>query len=239
MKMDYQQWLTEGLLDSEWKRYRLLALLQQAAAEFEAQRLFPVLPQLELQLQALQEFDAAYRQLEALSPKTLTALDLKNARALYLNANLPVSKEMEHCKEMANFAIPLIQEQVEEGRKIFRTATNELTLNTIGLAPLDVNSGYVMLHPGDTDLVLVYAYLNRMIQGLKQGLYYIHLEFICSYRLSIMNTYEKLRWKLIRYFHHYNSPATWLIESPQDVPLQQLLLPAVRQKLQLQLLTTT
>jgi len=55
----------------------------------------------------------------------------------------------------------------------------------------------------------------------------------------MMNTIEQLRWKLIRHFHHFNNPATWLVESPHQIPLQELFLPAAREKLRWEIKQTS
>jgi len=188
MIMRLEQWLTEGRMDAEWKRYRLLARLQEADDDFDKEKLFPQLTLLEQDLALLQSFSHAYRNLEEQTPKTLYRFDFKNARTLYQNMPLPVSAEMEHCKEMANYAIPLIQTCVEKGRTLFQHTTQQLQLNRVGLFPLDINSGYLFLQQSSSNLILVYTYLSIKICAIPQGLHYLHVRFICTYRISMMNT---------------------------------------------------
>jgi hypothetical protein len=53
----------------------------------------------------------------------------------------------------------------------------------------------------------------------------LRLIFVGVWEKSVSNTFENIKLDLIRQFRHMPNPATYVIESELDIPLEETLLP--------------
>ncbi len=83
MKSLPKNWITEGLIDFEYKKYQLLSYLQESNKQFRQVKLYPVLGELIEHHRNLEELKSGKTRLSQLFPKALTSVDLKNARFYY------------------------------------------------------------------------------------------------------------------------------------------------------------
>ena len=109
-------WLTEKYIDFEYKKYILLAFLQDVDKDFEMQKLYP----------SLRELITHYRQLVTLKekkdemykgfPQSAESIDTENMRIVY--QKMVEDREiMNQLETIVDFSIPHFQQYLAEGQK--------------------------------------------------------------------------------------------------------------------------
>jgi hypothetical protein len=200
-------WFLHGLWDEEYQRYRLLAYLKHVQAAFFAQRLYP----------PLSDLIESYEELRSLAQAQQTTAVLEDSTdTLY---------------RIIQFAIPKLEESIQEGQQIYDLIERHLQVEVVGLIPLYKAEGYLFLRRGGEKVVRAYRYEIRPIQD-KEGLVGIRLEPVEEFVFSILATpFTILREKLLKAHKDLPTPLTLVVESPLEVPLQETLLPIIKRNL--------
>lgn len=200
-------WFLHGLWDEEYQRYRLLAYLKHVQAAFFAQRLYP----------PLSDLIESYEELRSLAQAQQTTAVLEDSTdTLY---------------RIIQFAIPKLEESIQEGQQIYDLIARHLQVEVVGLIPLYKAEGYLFLRRGGEKVVRAYRYEIRPIQD-KEGLVGIRLEPVEEFVFSILATpFTILRERLLKAYKDLPTPLTLVVESPLEVPLQETLLPIIKRNL--------
>ncbi len=200
-------WFLHGLWDEEYQRYRLLAYLKHVQAAFFAQRLYP----------PLSDLIESYEELRSLAQAQQTTAVLEDSTdTLY---------------RIIQFAIPKLEESIQEGQQIYDLIARHLQVEVVGLIPLYKAEGYLFLRRGGEKVVRAYRYEIRPIQD-KEGLVGIRLEPVEEFVFSILTTpFTILRERLLKAHKDLPTPLTLAVESPLEVPLQETLLPIIKRNL--------
>jgi hypothetical protein len=200
-------WFLHGLWDEEYQRYRLLAYLRHVQAAFFAQRLYP----------PLSDLIESYEELRSLAQAQQTTAVLEDSTdTLY---------------RIIQFAIPKLEESIQEGQQIYDLIERHLQVEVVGLIPLYKAEGYLFLRRGGEKVVRAYRYEIRPIQD-KEGLVGIRLEPVEEFVFSILATpFTILRERLLKVHKDLPTPLTLVVESPLEVPLQETLLPIIKRNL--------
>ena len=74
-----KDWLTQGWVDFEYKKYVILAYLQQVQHNFSNQKLFPDLPELRAHYHETQQLQQSKGQINAAFPKICRELTGQNS----------------------------------------------------------------------------------------------------------------------------------------------------------------
>jgi len=200
-------WFLHGLWDEEYQRYRLLAYLRHVQVAFFAQRLYP----------PLSDLIESYEELRSLAQAQQTTAVLEDSTdTLY---------------RIIQFAIPKLEESIQEGQQIYDLIERHLQVEVVGLIPLYKAEGYLFLRRGGEKVVRAYRYEIRPIQD-KEGLVGIRLEPVEEFVFSILSTpFTILRERLLKAHKDLPTPLTLVVESPLEVPLQETLLPIIKRNL--------
>ena len=221
-------WLTEGLLDAEYKRYKLLAYLQTVAGEFAAWRVYPSLAELGRHYDNIYAFRRRQAELAAHFPREVTGADLETARLTY--QPLPEHQALAELGQVVAFALPALAEQVEAGKRLYNAVEADIAIYPLGLLPLQREAGYALVHTQHRAEVDVYAYRLGWSGTPTEPSRRLEWRFVEQARHSLANTFEQIKYQLIRR-HPGPAPATYLIEAAHPYPQAETLLPVVRRKL--------
>ena len=117
MKLE-ENWLTEGLIDYEYKKYILLAYLKEAKESFGRVELYPWLGDLVFHYRNLLSIRDSKSAIYEAFPKELSLEEMEKLEIRYkpLLEDDSVMKEIENILE---FAIPTLQLHLEEGSGIY------------------------------------------------------------------------------------------------------------------------
>lgn len=221
-------WLTEGHIDFEYKKYLLLAYMQQVENEFDAKKLYP----------RFSELVEHYRNLEILKeqkkiaannfPKEISKLDFEKFRIEYKSA-IKDDELIKEIDEIISFAIPMFQNKMSLGKELYEEVEDKVEIFPVGLLPLDVEEGFFMLSDFMRRMINVYYYNITIFESAMEKFRGIHTNLVNQYEMSITNTYQNIKYELIK--DTKQMPATYALEFKETFPLTETMLPVAKRML--------
>lgn len=223
-------WLTDGLIDFEYKKYVLLAYLKSVKESFSRVELYP----------HLSDLVAHYRNLVALQnnkalineafPKELS---LEGLEMLELNYKKLIEDDavMQEIESIIGFAIPQMKGSVEEGSSIYEFVESKCELSPIGVVPLYAREGYIFMTQPPENETRIYRYQVTVYQNSSEPMRGLQTEFLRTTKYGLANTYEQMKLSLIRQFNDLPNPAAFLVLSKMKFPYLETLVPVAKRLL--------
>lgn len=224
MKTLPKNWITEGLIDFEYKKYQLLAYLQEAEREFMSVKLYPVLGDLIEHHRTLKELDAGKTQLSNLFPKALNGINFQAAHLTY-EPKLEDDRLMQEISQITSFALPKLQTQIEEGKAIYDLVEDQVEFEPVGIQPIYNREGYILMTRATHGDVHVFRYRSNFIQLSGEKFRSVAFWLIGVFQKSLFLTLEKLKMQLVREVRGLPNPATWRLHSSRLFPIEETLIP--------------
>ena len=225
-----QDWITEKHTDFEYKKYILLGFLKKIGDEFEAQRIYPALELLELELKRMLLLKNAIDLLENRLSKNIKSIDIQNFKIVYQTVGED-NKSMLEITQILDFSIPLVESFLQKGKKKLAFLEQKMAISPIGISPLIQNEGYLFLSAKEDDQTNVYSYHVTIFENANVNYPAIHTQFIHNFQKSINSTYEFMKHDLIRNNKDLPNPATYLVVSELTLPVEFTFLPVAKMKL--------
>lgn len=224
MKTLPKNWITEGLIDFEYKKYQLLAYLQANEKEFQAVKIYPVLGDLIDHHRTLSEIQSGKTELSNLFPKELTGIDFQKAQ-LQFERKINEGKVIEEISQITDFALPKLKNQIEEGKAIYDFVEEQIEFEPLGILPIYTREGYLLLSQERKSEVHVFRYKSNFLQLAGERFRSITLWLVGIFQKSLANTLERMKLDLIREIKELPNPATWRFHSQNCLPIEETLLP--------------
>ena len=223
-------WITEGILDAEYKEYLLLAWLQKLKAEFKQSRLYPALADL---IRKHKELDQLKAELCAGKERgEAVGLDLRRLRVLRQAAGSHDGLDT-YLDSLIQRALPHLTRAIEEGKSLYDLIENQLQFTPVGIQPLRMDEGYLILTIGKSKRRSMRAYRfqkSRILKG-EDAFLQLHLKCIEEREASTFEPADSIKWSLISKHKDLPQPATFHAHADWAVPLQHTLLPITRRRL--------
>lgn len=219
-----KNWITEGLIDFEYKKYQLLAYLQEANREFQAVKLYPMLSDLIDHHRVLHELNSGKTELSKLFPKALNGIDLTNA-TLHYEPKVPDGEVMNEISQITAFALPRIASRIEEGKSIYNFVEEQVEFEPVGILPIYNREGFVLMTRESSNDVHAFRYKSSILQMAGEKFRSITFWLLGIFQKNLVITLEKLKMQLIRDVKELPNPATWRIHSPHVFPIEETLVP--------------
>lgn len=225
-----EHWLTEGLIDFEYKKYMLLAYLQEVKASFNKVELYP----------HLAELIGHYRNLLALREnKTLIVenfpkeLSLEKLKQLELSYQKIIQDDavMQEIESIMEFAIPQLRGHLDEGSSLYELVESNCELTTVGVVPLYADEGYMFMTQPPERETMIYRYQVTVYQNSAEPMRGLQTQFLCTTATSLAHTYENIKLDLVRRYSDLPNPAAFLVISRKKFPFQQTLVPVAKRLL--------
>lgn len=223
-------WLTEGLIDFEYKKYMLLAYLQQAKQEFGQQRLYPVFSDLIMHYRNLVQVKEHKKLVYESFPKRISRADFEKLELVYEKI-VEDDETMQQIEDIVQYASPLFGEAVESGKELYDFVERHLEISPVGITPIYHNEGYLFLdvYPGKE--TQVYVYRITVFENTYEKYRGINTQHLQTVRRGLAQTHENLKAQLVRQNQDLPNPATFVIVSKIPVPLEHSLLPIAKRSL--------
>jgi len=230
------QWLTEGWIDFEYKKYQLLAFLQDVSQKFQEKKLYPRLSELIAHYENLQLFQEQKKLVSEGFPKEISRLDFETFKVHFhmLESDDQLMKEL---NEIVSFALPEIKQKIDEGKDLYDTVAENLEIFPVGIVPLRKDEGYLLLSDFIKKLISVYYYQITLFENANEKFRGIRTQFISNFSISIRHNYETIRYELIETRKDLPNPATYVVEFKQSYPLPETMLPIAKKTLVRELAT--
>lgn len=223
-------WLTEGLIDFEYKKYTVLGYLKTVREAFGQQLLYPTLSDLVFHYRNLLSIRDHGRLLEQQFPKEISKADFQKLKLSYRKM-VKDDETMLILKDVLQFAIPKFGHLLEEGKELYESIASNLELEPIGITPIRKSEGYIFMQPHRPADLRIYYYQMSIFQQGEGKLRGLHLQFLEQLRKGIGETYEGIKIRLIREYRNLPNPATFLINAHIPCPIEESLLPIAKRKL--------
>ncbi len=221
-------WITEKLIDFEYKKYVLLAFLKEVNEQFEENKLYPPLSELISHYKQVVSIKENKENLLNSFPQKLSTIDLENFKITYerMMSDNDVMKEIE---DIINFSIPKFEYYLSEGKKIYDSLEEQISIEPIGLLPLNREEGYMLINNNNETKVFEYRISIFEHPNIKyRG---IHTEYVRSFAKNISNTFESIKTDLIRENASMPNPAAFAIESEKEIPFEETFFPIAKRTL--------
>jgi hypothetical protein len=230
MKNLNKNWLTEGLVDFEYKKYILLSYLQEVNRNFREIRLYPFLSDLVFHYQNLLSVKENKQLLYENFPKEISKADFKKLKLVYKEM-IQDDSIMQEIEDILSYAIPEFKKNLEEGKDIYKYVEENMIISPVGLVPLRANEGYVFLIQANNKDTSVYEYQISIFESSNESYRGIHMNYLESFKKNLISTYENEKLAIIKRYKKLPNPATYLIESRVACPFNETLLPIAKRLL--------
>lgn len=220
-------WITEGHIDFEYKKYMLLAYLQHVGQHFNAQRLYPSLAELVAHYNNLVGLKTKKQQTESQMPKRLTKIDLEQF-TLAFEKMAADDEYLEIVEEIVDYALPRIKQELDNGKSIYDYVEEQLLIEPIGVVPIDTTFGYFFLYKSESQKTKLYEYALSIYSHAKEQYRSLKTVWKADYEKSKVTTFESLKLRVVKDLSLTYLPATYLVHSKMPFPLKETLLPVAK-----------
>ncbi|HEV7231918.1 MAG TPA: hypothetical protein VGO45_11345 [Bacteroidia bacterium] len=223
-------WITEKHIDFEYKKYMLLAWLQEVDQQFDQVRLYPPLAELVEHYRNAKALKENKQQLSDSFSQRMQGLDMENMKILFDK----ISKDdrlMEEIENILEFSLPRFLHYLGEGKKIYELVEKETNILPVGLVPLRSDMGYLFLRGGQSANTEVYEYEVSIFEQPEDKYRALHTTYVTTYTSSFIHTYVSIKTDLIRANAHLPNPAVYAVETGMDVPFSETFLPVAKRML--------
>lgn len=230
MKTLSNNWLTEDLIDAEYKRYILLAYLADVQQNFNARKLYPQFADLIAHYTQLIVLKENAQGLYNSFPEQAKQFDWENLRISYekIVQNDALMAELE---QIIDFSIPQFQTYLKQGRELYDFIESRMKVEPVGVVPLYTNEGYMFVLKPNTKETAVYEYSITIFTKEQAKFRSLHTEYINTFRWGLVNTPEHLKSELIRHRPKLPNPAVYAVETGVDIPFIETYLPIAKRVL--------
>ena len=230
MKQLSETWFAEGYIDFELKKYTLLAYLQRINSYFDQNKLYPQLADLIFHYNNIVAFRENKKYLQEHFPKKLTGVQIEKLQVLY-EQMIEDNELMQELEDIINYSAGQMKTTISSGTEIYEFVEGNLTITPIGLIPLDVQEGYFFLSTGKTKSTRVYHYRLSIFEKHNENFRSIKTAYVEMMQRSMVNTYENIKYELIKSRSDLPNPAVYSIETQLTFPVEETLLPIAKRSL--------
>jgi hypothetical protein len=224
-----ENWLTENLIDFEYKKYVLLGYLQKVKEHFNEQKLYPDFAELIAHYKNLISIKNNTSSLENSFKKNIKGIDYKNFTLVYENAINDDS--LDELKQIIAFSEPLLIDELKKGKTIFDFAEQHISTNHIGILPIYKKEGYFILYPFQSKQVHLYNYSLTKLNLLQQEVFGLNCSYFSTYSISLSQTVDKIKLDIIHTNPQMPNPAVYLFKANAALPNEETFLPIAKRLL--------
>ncbi len=223
-------WLTDGLIDFEYKKYVLMAYLRDVRQNFKITRLYPFMSDLIFHYNNLRSVRENKKILYEKFPRTIKKADFEKLKVNYekIVEDDDVMKEID---EIVVFALEHFKDTLREGKEIYEFVESNVELIPIGLTSLYKKEGYMLIDEQPLNDLKVYRYQITIFEGPEEKYRGVHTTLIDNFGKSSVSTYEQIKIMLIKKHKELPNPSTYLVNAKFSFPLKETLLPVAKRLL--------
>ena len=230
MKKLPTNWLTDGLIDFEYKKYLLLAYLKCVQEEFDSKRLYPIFSDLIMHYQNIMQVKEHKKLIYEQFPQRISRADFQKLEIVYQKI-VDDDDTMREIEDIVQFSAPKFAYVLQTGKEIYDYIESHLEISPVGITPLYHDAGYLFLNEYPGQEIKVYQYRMTIFENNYENYRGIHTEYIDTIRRSLTNTFENLKINLVKKNTHLPNPATFVIMAKVPCPFEQSLLPIAKRSL--------
>jgi hypothetical protein len=230
MKNLSQTWFADGYIDFELKKYTLLAYLQEVNKYFTENKLYPQLADVIFHYNNIISFRENKKYLQEQFPKKLTGIQLEKLQLLY-EAMIEDDDLMKELEDIIHYSADKLKKTITSGTEIYEFVETNLSINPVGLVPLENNEGYFFLCEGKSKNTWVYEYRISLFEKHDEKYRAMKTNFINVWQRNFVNTFNSIKYELIKTRTALPNPAVYALETDYSFPIEETLLPIAKRSL--------
>ncbi len=227
MKSLSETWFAEGYIDFELKKYTLLAYLQHVNSYFNQNKLYPQLADIIFHYNNIVAFRENRKFLQEHFPKQLTDINIKKLQLEYERI-IEDNELMKELEDIVHYSAEKIKTTIQSGTEIYEFVEAKLNIEPVGIIPLDISEGYLLICDGRFNTTLAYQYHLTIYEKHDEKYRGIRTDYINQWIRSVSNSAESIKSELIRDRPELPNPAVYNIETALAYPMEETLLPIAK-----------
>jgi hypothetical protein len=230
MKELKKNWLTEDLIDFEYKKFILLAYLQEVKHNFKDKKLYPYLSDLVFHYRNLQSVRDNQKLMYENFPREISRADFDRLQITYRKI-VEDDSIMSEIEAIVTYALPKFKDILTEGKDLYEYIEENLEISPVGISPLYPDEGYLFLHETNDKETRIYQYQITLFESADEKYRGVHTTYLESVRRGFGTTFENIKVDLTRRYKQLPNPATYIVASKVYCPLNETLLPIAKRVL--------
>jgi hypothetical protein len=222
-----KDWLTQGLIDFEYKKYLLMGYLQTVQKSFDRTELYPFMSDLVFHYRNLVSIKENKSLIRESFPKEISIEDFKRLELSYRKL-IDDDAIMSELESIIEFALPQLSDSLKDGSVIYDYVESQCEISPIGVTPLYAKEGYLFVSQPPEKETILYRYQVSIFGDSQEQLRSLNTQYIDTIEKNTVNTYEQLKLSLIKRFKDLPNPATYLILSKMKFPFTETLMPVAK-----------
>src|ERR1044071_4674814 len=227
MKALSETWFAEGYIDFELKKYTLLAYLQEVGKYFNQNKLYPQLADVIFHYNNIIAFRENKKFLQEHFPKQLNDINLQKLQLVY-ERMIEDDELMKELEDIIQYSAKKIKTTIKNGAEIYEFVEARLTIAPVGLIPLDINEGYLLICDGRYNTTVAYQYRLTIFEKHDEKYRGIRTDYVHKWMRTVSNSPGNIKAELIRNRKELPNPAVYNIETELAYPLEETLLPIAK-----------
>ncbi|MEL7003631.1 MAG: hypothetical protein AAFN93_12985 [Bacteroidota bacterium] len=177
-------WITDDLIDFEYKKYILLSYFQSVNKKFEKVELYPSLGDLVYHYKNLMALKRSKDLLHDKFPKSIDGISHEKLELVYrkLSEDDELLGEIE---DIMYFAEPLFKGSLENGKELYEHIESKCEVTPVGLVPLYSDEGYLFINQPLERELPIYKYQVKMIESPDEKLRGVHISLLFVTRKAL------------------------------------------------------
>ncbi len=217
--------------DVEKTQFQVMGGLKKIQSNFHQNRIYPDLSALIDLYGTLQSISQSADALEALVPKRLKDVDLQNNTAIYDQSRLHDS-DFEHILELIVWALPHIQQTIEEGKTMFEFVDENLAVEVVGILPTYLEEGYFFVPDNASSKVHCIKYEVSIFTHANERYRSLKTTVMQSLQHSlVMQPAQSMKLDLMKQYPELPNPATYSFTTELEFPFHETILPVAKRRL--------
>jgi len=219
--------------DWEMNQYRILAGLKKARTEFGQKKIYPSLATLIKLNRELNQIKDERMNLRKNFPKQIKGFDIKEQKVIYeTSKNLKLNDKIENIFALIDWALPQINEAIDEGTVLFNFVEENMLLEQVGILPIYKEEGYFMITDNIALELQVHRYECSIFSSGDEKFRALKTEFVKAEKQGIVKRLpETIKQELIKERHDLPNPATYLLDTELDFPFMETIMPVAKRKM--------
>jgi hypothetical protein len=222
-----KDWLTQGLIDFEYKKYVLLGYLRTVKDSFNRVELYPFMADLVFHYRNLVAIKENKTLIRESFPKELSLEEIKKLELRY-HEMVEDDTLMAELESIIEFSIPQIRDSLKEGSVIYEYVESQCEIAPIGVTPLYANEGYLFVTQPPEKETNVYRYQVSIYEDSQEQLRSLNTQFVESLEKHRFYTYENIKLDMIRKYKDLPNPAAFLVLSKMKFPFVETFMPVAK-----------
>jgi len=219
--------------DLEMNQYRILGGIREICSDFDKKKIYPTLATLIELKQSIDKIKDERNNLNENFPKQIKGFDIKAQKVIYESpGNINRNENIEEIFALIDWALPYINDAIDEGTVLFDFVDKNITLEQVGVLPIYKDEGYFMVTDNTAFELQIHRYECTLFSSGKENYRALKTKFVKSERqVRMVRSPESIKHELIKERKDLPNPATFLFDSDLDFPFTETIFPVVKRKL--------